>query len=55
VARGWEGVCYILDEGIFCTHASNLSTYPSRFFYTGRLVLLVSSDNLRYREVPGAG
>ena len=51
MARGWEGGCNILDEGVFYTHVSTFSTYLSSFFflYTGRVVTMVSSDNLRIR------
>lgn len=55
VARGWEGVCYILDEGIFLP-MYRLFPHASRiFFYTGRPVTMLSSDNLRYHQVPWAG
>lgn len=50
VDRGWEDVCYILDEGIFFIPMYGLFLHiPRVSFYTGRLVTMVSADNLRYR------
>jgi len=53
VARGWEGVCYILDEGIFYPCIGSFHMPLEFFFYIGRPVVMLSSDNLRYHQVLG--